>query len=159
MKVGEWAMLRLHKGYSLPSTVGITKKLTQQYVGPIFILERIGRLAYKLDITPDWRIYPVFSVVQLEPASPPTSDPFNRPHPTNPPPVFVDDDTNTLKSFEVERLPNKQTIRRERGLSVEYLVCLLGYGPDWDRWYNVKDLHNAKDLLNDYENELCRRQT
>lgn len=67
MKVGEWAMLRLHKGYSLPSTVGITKKLTQQYVGPFLILERIGRLAYKLDITPDWRIYPVFSVVQLEP--------------------------------------------------------------------------------------------
>ncbi len=28
MKVGEWAMLRLHKGYSIPATAGVTKKLT-----------------------------------------------------------------------------------------------------------------------------------
>lgn len=29
MKVGEWAMLRLYKGYSILSTLGFTKKLTQ----------------------------------------------------------------------------------------------------------------------------------
>ena len=29
MKVGEWAMLRLYKGYSIPATTGVTKKLTQ----------------------------------------------------------------------------------------------------------------------------------
>ena len=34
MKVGDWAMLRLHKGYSIPSSAGVTKKLTQKYVGP-----------------------------------------------------------------------------------------------------------------------------
>ena len=34
MKVGDWAMLKLHKGYSIPSSVGVTKKLTEQYVGP-----------------------------------------------------------------------------------------------------------------------------
>ncbi len=28
MKVGDWAMLKLHKGYSIPSSVGVTKKLT-----------------------------------------------------------------------------------------------------------------------------------
>ncbi len=27
MKVGEWAMLKLHKGYSIPSSMGVTKKL------------------------------------------------------------------------------------------------------------------------------------
>lgn len=27
MKVGDWAMLRLHKGYSIPSSAGVTKKL------------------------------------------------------------------------------------------------------------------------------------
>ena len=34
MKVGDWAMLKLHKGYSILSSVGVTKKLTHQYVGP-----------------------------------------------------------------------------------------------------------------------------
>ncbi len=29
MKKGEWAMLRLHKEYSISATLGITKKLTQ----------------------------------------------------------------------------------------------------------------------------------
>ena len=53
MKVGEWALLRLHKGYSISTTAGITKKLTQQYVGPFCIIEKVGHLAYKLDISPD----------------------------------------------------------------------------------------------------------
>lgn len=34
IKVGDWAMLRLHKGYSVLSLAGVIKKLTQQYVGP-----------------------------------------------------------------------------------------------------------------------------
>lgn len=33
MKKGKWAILCLHKGYSIPATLGMTKKLTQQYVG------------------------------------------------------------------------------------------------------------------------------
>lgn len=42
MKIGDWAMLRLHKGYSIPSSAGVTKKLTQQYVSPFRILEKVG---------------------------------------------------------------------------------------------------------------------
>ena len=107
MKVGEWALLRLHKGYSIPATARVTKKLTQQYVGPFRIMEKVGRLAYRLDVPPDWRIYPVFSVVQLEPAPPPAEDPFGRPFPSNLPFVFVEGDTDKVKSFKVERLLNK----------------------------------------------------
>ena len=81
MKVGDWAMLKLHKGYSISSSVGVTKKLTQQYVGPFQIVERIGRLAYRLEIPNDWRIYPVFSVAQLEPAPDLSKDPFHHPRP------------------------------------------------------------------------------
>lgn len=150
MKVGEWAMLRLHKGYSIPSTLGVTKKLTQQYVGPFCISEKVGRLAYRLAIPPHWKIHPVFSVAQLEPAPPPSGDPFHRPFPDQPPSVFVDGDIDTVKSFEVERLLNKRTVQRGRGRSTEYLVRWKGYGPEWDRWYNVKDLDNAADLVSDY---------
>ena len=62
LKVGEWALLRLHKGYSIPSTIKITTKLAQQYVGPFRVIERIGRLAYCLEIPNYWRIHPVFTV-------------------------------------------------------------------------------------------------
>ncbi len=45
MKVGNWAMLRLHKSYSILSLAGVTKKLTQQYVSPFRIKERVRHLA------------------------------------------------------------------------------------------------------------------
>lgn len=154
MKKGEWAMLRLHKGYSISTALGITKKLTQQYVGSFQIEDKVGRLAYKLKIPPDWKIHPVFSVAQLEPAPPPTEDPFSRPYPTHPPPMFVDGDTDSVKSFEIKHLLNRRIVKRGRSNSVEYLVRWKGFGPKWDRWYNVKDLDNAAELVLDYENGL-----
>lgn len=122
MKVGDWAMLRLHKGYSIPSSVRVTKKLTQQYVGPFQIKEKVGRLAYRLEVPSDWSIHPVFLVAQLEPAPRPSQDPFQRSRPHQPPLVFVDGDTDNLKSFEIDRLLNKQTIKRGKSLAIEYLV-------------------------------------
>lgn len=46
-------MLKLHKGYSIFSPVGITKKLIKQYVGSFRIIERVAHLAYKLEISSD----------------------------------------------------------------------------------------------------------
>lgn len=122
MKVGKWALLRLHKGYSIPATAGVTKKLTQKYVGPFCIVEKVSRLAYKLNVSPHWRTHPVFSVAQLEPAPPPAKDPIARLFPSNPPSVFVKGDTNKLKSFEIERVLNKRQVRKGKGQAVEYLV-------------------------------------
>lgn len=42
MKVGDWAMFKLHKGYSIPNSVSMTKKLTQQYVNPFQIVKKVG---------------------------------------------------------------------------------------------------------------------
>lgn len=51
IKIGDWAMLRLQKGYSISSSVGVTKKLIQQYVSSFLILERVGHLTYKLNVS------------------------------------------------------------------------------------------------------------
>ena len=157
MKVGDWAMLKLHKGYSILSSVGVTKKLTQQYISPFKIVEKIGQLTYKLKLPNDWRIHPVFSVAQLEPAPDPSKDPFHQPRPQQPPSVFVEGDSDKHKSFEIDRLLNKRTVRKGRGLAVEYLVRWTGYGPEWDRWYNIKDLDNTANLVRDYEEALAQR--
>ena len=157
MKVGDWAMLKLHKGYSIPSSVGVTKKLTQQYVGPFQILEKIGCLAYKLEVPNNWRIHPVFSVAQLEPARALSEDPFHRPRPQQPLSVFVEGDTDRQKSFEVDCLLNRRTVKKGKGLAIKYLMRWTGYGPEWDRWYNVKDLDNAADFVRAYEEGLAQR--
>ena len=61
-------------------------------------------------------------MAQLEPAPPPAEDPFEKPFPSHPPPVFVEADTDKVKSFEIERLLNKRQIRKEKGRAIEYLV-------------------------------------
>ena len=115
-------MLRLHKSYSIPSSVGVTKKLIQQYVGPFRIVKKIGRLAYKFDVPSDWKIHPIFFVAQLKPAPDPGKDPFQRSRPQHPPSVFVKGNTDRHKSLKIDRLLNKQTIRKSRRLAIEYLV-------------------------------------
>ena len=74
-----------------------------------------------------------------------------------PPAVFVDGDINATKFFKVDRLFNKQTAKEGRGRTVEYLVCWTGYGPEWDRWYNIKDLDNATKLVRDYKDAFAQR--
>lgn len=149
MRVGDEALIRLHRGYDIPSTAVLGPKLSQQYTGPFKVTERVGRLAYRLDLPSHWRIHPVLSVAQLEPAT--SDDPFHRPRPDHPDSVFVEGDTATVKSFEIERLINKrQTARR----GSEYLVRWKGYGPEYDVWRNLPELGDAMDLVDDYEKSL-----
>ena len=126
-------MLKLYKGYSISSSVGVTKKLTQKYVGLFQIIEKIGRLAYKLEVPSDWRIHPVFFITQLEPAPAPSKDPFYQPRPQQPLFVFVEGDTDRHKSFEINRLLNKCIVKKGKGFAIEYLVRWIRYGPEWDR--------------------------
>ena len=155
-RVNDFAFIRLHKGYNIPANLGITKKLTQQYVGPFKILERVGRLAYRLDVFEDWKVYPVFSVAQLKPSPPPDADLFDCPSPDHPPSIFVEGDTNTLKSYEVEQLLNRRNIQKGREVATEYLVRWRGYRPAYNRWYNIKDLKNSADLVKKYKDEATR---
>lgn len=47
---GDFALLRLHRGYDIPATALTGRKYGLQFVGPFKVLERVGRLAYHLDI-------------------------------------------------------------------------------------------------------------
>ena len=106
------------------------KKLTQQYISPFQIVEKVDWLAYKLDIPNDWTIHPIFSVAQLEPAPNLTKDPFKCLRPQQTLLVFVDSDSDKHKSFDIDRPFNKWTIQKGRRLAVEYLVRKTGYSPE-----------------------------
>ena len=126
--VGDMVNLRLHRGYTLPSLVGQNRKLGQQFGGPLRVTERVGQLAYRLDIPTTWRIHDVISVAHLEPAS--TNDPYRRPRPEHPDAVITSSDT--APEWEIERLLRKRTYRKGRGYTTEYLARWLGYGPEYD---------------------------
>ncbi|KAJ5757732.1 uncharacterized protein N7511_006426 [Penicillium nucicola] len=56
-------VLRIGRGYNIPVNQLLTRKLGRQYAGHFTVLERVGRLAYKLDLSGDWsRVRPVISV-------------------------------------------------------------------------------------------------
>jgi chromodomain-containing protein len=145
-KVGDYVNLRLHKGYTVPSAALMKTKIQPQFVGPFEIIERIGTLAYRLQLPPTWKIHNVISIAHLEPATAPNKDPYGRIQPP-PPPVEVEGE----EEFEIERLLRKRTIRRGRGSQIQYLVRWKGYGPEHDQWYSEKDLGNAVELIREYE--------
>ena len=144
--VGSWALLRLHRGYSIPSTADLGKKLSQQFVGPFKVLQRVGNLAYKLEIPSHWRIHPVFTIAQLEPVPDPKSDPYGRQR-SQPPSVHVDGDTDAVKSYVVEKIIRSRQSARGK----EYLIRWEGYGPEDDAWRSLPEMGNALDLVREFE--------
>ena len=153
LAVGEHALLRLHKGYHIPSVT--SRKLGAQRVGPFKVLEKVGNLAYRLEFPPHWRIHPVISVAHLEPAPDPHDDPFKRPRPAHPPAVSMEGDVGI---YIVEKLIDRRQFRRGSGWCVEYLVRWLGYGPEYDVWYNIKDLDDAADLVKECDERMGLRK-
>lgn len=67
LEVNDLAFLRLYKGYKIPAIKNIITKLTQQFVGLFWVIEKIGKLAYRLDILLYWKVHLVFTIAQLEP--------------------------------------------------------------------------------------------
>ena len=149
LNAGDLVYLKLHHGYKIPELQN--RKLSAQRTGPFKILEKVGNLAYRLELPPVMSIHPVISVAQLEPV-PPGSDPYERPRPDNPPPV--EEDGTDAPSYEVERLLDKRTTRGRD----QYLVKWRGYGDEHNVWYKVDDLDNAQRLINEYEERQLQQR-
>lgn len=141
---GDKVLLRLHKGYTNKWT--LNRKLNKQYSGPYKILDKVGRLAYRLDLPQESRVYPVISVAHLE-KLPADHDPFERTH-EKPGPVYVDAD-----EYEIERIIDV----KGSGRAKRYLVRWKGYGEEDDSWLKPADLQNAKEAIADFE-ETRRKQ-
>ena len=130
----------------LLSTVGLrlkvlstgTEKLQPKWVGPFACIERIGNLAYKLDLPETMRIHDVFHVSLLKPyyndgrALPP------------PPPEVIEDEPE----WEVERILDHRVIKHKKTSKVEYLIRFLGYGPEHDVWQD--DVSNCPRIVKKY---------
>jgi len=152
MDVGDKVYVRLHRGYHLPGKPN--RKLSEQRMGPFDVIRRVGRLAYEINLPPQWKIHPVISVAHLVPA-PKSPDPFDRPVPDSQEPAEgIEGDDDEWKSYEVERIVDKRIVRYGNKDGIEYLVKYVGWGAAWNEWHPIELLGNARDLVEDYESRL-----
>ena len=151
-----YVYISLKTGYTLPSIV--KKKLAIQRMGPFKVLETVGKgNALRLELPAHYRIHNVISVVHVEPAPPPGSDPFEREENSHPEPVVgaVDDET---AEWEVEKILDSRVARRKKSRKKttqedQYRVRWKGYGEEHDSWLWRTDLENAPEIIADYEAE------
>ena len=151
--IGDRVFLRLaspssKSGYVLPATM--KPKISQQRAGPFEILKVVGKNAYKLKLPVNWKIWPVISVVYLDPAQK-EEDPFERT--TLPPPPIVRAADDPEAEWEVEAVVRKRAIKRGRKNEhrVQYLVRWKGFGPEYDEWKDEESLEGCAELVKEYE--------
>jgi hypothetical protein len=117
-----------------------TRKLLPKWVGPFNVTERIGKVAYKLDLSPNLKMHNVFHVQLLKKyrdngkVQPP------------PPPIEIDDSLE----YEVERVLGHREVKRGKGTREELLVKWLGYEHKHNTWEPEKHLTHYEDLIADY---------
>jgi len=100
-------------------TDGPAGKFNPRWCGPFKILERIGKVAYKLELPSTMRVHPVFHVSLLKTYH--SSDDSDRPQPPRPPPIQDED------VFLADTLLDRRTVKQGKRTVVEYLVKWEGY--------------------------------
>ena len=116
-------------------TKRLTRKLSPRLYGPSKVIKKRGNRAFKLDIPPRWKIYPVFHVSLLE--SYKVSDRANRERPPREP-----EDVKGDLEWEVEKIVKSEIIiyiRKIRRVNKElkklrYFVKWAGCSEDENTW-------------------------
>ena len=112
-KINDWILLKLHKNYNISSTKIFEKKLSQQYVESFKIIEKIDNLIFRLTISKHWKIHSIIFIAQLklfESFFAINSFSFS---------VFMKEDTDSIKSFEIKKIISKKLIKRR---DIKYFV-------------------------------------
>jgi hypothetical protein len=125
----------------------LTRKLLPKWVGPFKVLQRVGELAYRLELPETVSIHPVFHTELLKPWR--ASDRHQPP----PAPILVDG----IDEYVVEAIASHRLVKRGRKPPAkEYLVRWEGYGPEAATWEPEESVADTQ-ALEEYEALLVSR--
>jgi len=137
---GDWVLLKLrpHRQVSAKGSEQVTNKLSKRFFGPFQVVERVGKVAYRLQLPPEAKLHPVFhcSLLKLFHGDP-----------------AVASDTFTGISFDQQRPVAPLVIlptRRTGDALIEVLFQWQGLSPDdatWENWDILRDEFHLEDKV------------
>jgi hypothetical protein len=115
------------------------RKLKRRFAGPFFVKQRIGPVAYELDLPTNWKIHPVFHTSLL------------RPFRTSQWTTSTDQNVGELEPENDEPYDVERLLRwRWRGPSSrrrkEFLVLWTGWSLDDASWIPAENFTSAREL-------------
>ena len=147
LKKDEYVYLRLNKEYKLSKR--FNSKLSQQRCELFQILQRVERLAYKLNLSSTWRVHSVIFIAQLKSIFV-DFDSYQRLRSHHSNSVEMKRDTNEYRFYEIDKLVSKKIRKYNKTLIIQYLVRWINYEFEFDEWRSVFDLQNNLNLIENY---------
>ena len=131
-----------------------TKKLRPSLYGPFKVLEKRGNRPFKLDISPHWKIHPVFHLSLLEPDKV-SYRPYREQPPREPEDVEGDMEWEVEKIVKSERITYRRKVRRvdKEFKELGYLVKWAGYSEDENTCELPQGLVNAREIVEKFHRE------
>ncbi|RWR84947.1 Ty3/gypsy retrotransposon protein [Cinnamomum micranthum f. kanehirae] len=129
--VGDWVYLRLQPYRQSTISARRSQKLAARYFGPFQVSEKIGTVAYRLNLLAESKLHPVFHVSKLKKKI--GQDVIPQP---SLPPLHSDGSLNPYPSAILAR----RIVKRGSAISVEVLVSWLGAPNSDATWEKYRDL-------------------
>lgn len=129
-KVGDYVYLKLqpYRQHSLKAR-HIPHKLSQRFYGPFRVLERVGSVAYNLELPPEAAIHDTFHVSQLKLC----------PNPPDETPKLLQYCQDLGNAKEPECILEKKMVKHRNKAVTKVLVQWKGYGQDQATWEFYQD--------------------
>ena len=124
-----------------------TPKFWPRFIGPFFVKERVGSVAYKLDLPSSLKIHPVFHISLLHP--------YKSDGRVQPPPAPIEVDGGL--EWEVDKVLSHRDRKQGKRVLTSYLVAWKGFGPEHNSFEPEKNLRNCRALVEEYWQGLVQR--